>query len=176
MARDYVKSSNRQRRRQQRSQASFSAWWLVTGALVLLFIAGLYYLKQNSIKLTHQNQDKTEKSSRHASTRDKQDKKAKEPAKTAAAQPVKPQFDFYTVLPESKVEVPKNLPANKPNSSPLTKPKPPAAPAPSTATDTKPAQSAPIPITNYVLQIAAVKDATEADRLKAELTLQGFSR
>jgi cell division protein FtsN len=78
-------------------------------------------------------------------------------AKKAVKMP-KPQFDFYTLLPDVKVDAPR-----KPGAAPA-----PKAPAVAT-TETTPAKN------NYRLQVAAFKSYPEADAMKARLALSGFT-
>ena len=73
---------------------------------------------------------------------------AKRPAKPIVKQP---QFDFYTILPKTKVWVPKPEKATAPL------PKQPPAP------------------TAYMVQVASFKAFKDADKLKAQLILQGYN-
>lgn len=73
----------------------------------------------------------------------------------------KPQFDFYTLLPNAEVEPPR---------------KPGAAPAPKATTPPAVAtQAVPIKPGLYRLQLASFKTFNEADAFKAQLALSGFS-
>ena len=67
---------------------------------------------------------------------------------TKPNKPAQPEFDFYTMLPASQ--------------APVVNAGPGQAPAPRTNN-------------KYILQVASVKEYTDADRLKAELTLLGFN-
>ena len=62
--------------------------------------------------------------------------------------PAKPKFDFYTMLPEIESVLPKSAPKGK------------------TGTDTN---------VSYVLQAASYGNLSDADRLKAQLALQGLA-
>ncbi|MEJ2576322.1 MAG: SPOR domain-containing protein [Gammaproteobacteria bacterium] len=75
----------------------------------------------------------------------------------AAAAP-KPRFDFYTLLPSMEVVVPEEE---------LSEPERPPAEQPSER-----AAAAPV---NYLLQVGSFRKAADADRLKAQLALLGFS-
>ena len=68
-----------------------------------------------------------------------------------------PSYDFYTLLPESEVVVPKPRPAT-----------PPPAPAP-----TKPAEQA-TSATQYYLQAGSFRQRAEADRVRAQIILMGL--
>jgi cell division protein FtsN len=65
----------------------------------------------------------------------------------------KPKFDFYTVLPQTKPEVSINN---------------------ITSTHIPPPNNSTSANNKYLLQVAAVKAFTDADKLKAQLILQGF--
>lgn len=165
----------RTRRRQTNTSSKL---WLVTGLLVLLLIAGLYYLK---------NQSETIKKSLAAKNT------------SSALQPAhKPKFDFYTILPQSKIVVqtpattpqniaaspttaqtaptPKNLPvqakvANQKILPPLTK----TNMTYKTAIPPATSKSAVTNAGHYLLQVAAVKDFAAVDHFKAALTLSGYN-
>lgn len=84
---------------------------------------------------------------------------------TAPAAPAQPKFDFYTLLPKLKVEVPKP-PASLDNGQGATS----ANPAPA-------APSAPEKVTapgRYLLQVASFGTAGQANVLKAKLAFQGI--
>ena len=73
--------------------------------------------------------------------------KAKQPIKHKTLKTNLPEFDFYTVLQKTKVPV----------------------------INARPVQPVIKPTDQYMLQVASVKQYTDADRLKAELTLLGFN-
>ena len=73
---------------------------------------------------------------------------------------IKPTFDFYQLLPKIEVPGPNTAPAT---TRPITEPTPPA---------TKPLQTPST--TRYVLQVASFKSFTDADALKAKLSLLGL--
>ncbi len=72
------------------------------------------------------------------------------------AEPKKPRYDFFTVLPEMEVVVPEQELSRK-------------ADTPEPLTDT-PANSAP---DNYILQAGSFRNAPDAEQLKAQLALLG---
>ncbi|MFA0810455.1 SPOR domain-containing protein [Microbulbifer epialgicus] len=87
-----------------------------------------------------------------SSTGDKQ-----QAAKPAVKEPSQPRFDFYTMLKENEVSVP-----------------PPKVAKPARHQQTSgPAQKAPSESSRqvYILQAASFREATEAERLRARLTL-----
>ncbi|KAF0191836.1 MAG: hypothetical protein FD165_1559 [Gammaproteobacteria bacterium] len=74
-------------------------------------------------------------------------------------EPARPQFDFYTILPELEVVVPEPRAAGTPDR---------AVPG------TPPRQAAKVDAPGiYVLQIGSYKNSKDADRMKAELALIG---
>jgi cell division protein FtsN len=156
--------------------------WLVLGILGGLVLAGLIYLKQNHqalSSLTHHQKHHT-----HLA-------KLKHDAVTPAVQNdnTKPQFDFYNILSGQKESVhhaeAHAKPAEKPVSAKL------ELPAPQTTSKSKAESSSVAPSTTeatvaekseepakmktgYVLQLASVKSYSEADKLKAQLTMLGY--
>jgi cell division protein FtsN len=140
------------------SSKSRHGLWLITGLLILIVIAGLFYLK-NQKTTTHEEQ-----SNKHAAQ-----------VKTTPTQN-KPEFDFYTVLPGKETS---NLNANTTTTKPTTSipvktlPTPNSAQSP-TNNQSTPKKTATASSGTYVLQIAAVKSFSDADSLKAQLTLQGY--
>lgn len=75
------------------------------------------------------------------------------------SKPAGPSYDFYTLLPESEVVVPKAPPAPPP--APAAEAKPEAA--------AKPAAS-----TQYYLQAGSFRQRSEADRVRAQILLMGL--
>lgn len=86
--------------------------------------------------------------------------------KMAPKQPVKPDFEFYTLLPkQSNSPV---IPA--PTETPAASEKPPA-PVPAKPGNAEP----PAKSLNYWIQAGSFATQAEADRRKAEIAMQGFS-
>lgn len=129
-------SSRKTKKNQPRSRPIilFAAFLLV-GVLAGLLIAGLAFISHH--KIDHAKKAESQK------TQVTQNKKP--PPKT----PSKPHFDFYTILPNKKVDNPKAA-ANNQNAN------------------------AEEPV-EYLLQVASVKSFQDADRLKAQLTLLGYT-
>ncbi|SDT11707.1 Cell division protein FtsN [Halopseudomonas litoralis] len=75
----------------------------------------------------------------------------------APAKPAGPSYDFYTLLPESEVVVPKP------------RPEPPPPPAPKPPPAAKPESS-----TRYYLQAGSFRQRSEADRVRAQIILMGL--
>ena len=140
-----------------KSRSQLPPWLLVfTGVAVGLFIAFVYHLAQI------QRQEKTTAP-------------AEKPAKAAPAKNANPndkplpKFDFYAVLPKMEVILPKD---EGDDNSKL------AATVPSTTKATPPAQTPP-PATSdtgrFLLQAGSFRDSADAERLRAEFTLDGFA-
>ena len=87
------------------------------------------------------------------------EKKTDDKKKDAETKPAKPKFDFYTILPETETVLPEKTPAK-------TKAKPEARP--------ETAKVAPEPGVSYMLQAASFATFSEADQLKARLTISGL--
>jgi len=137
--------SRRNASRRSSSSAGKPAWvWFVLGNFVggfVVFMIFLYGLKQEG---------------RQAAIAKRQP-----PAKEAEDKSQAPRFDFYTLLQENEVSVP----------PPKT-----ARPAQRNGSDSgskdAPAQTATAdPAQVYILQAASFRDAAEAERLRAQLTL-----
>ncbi len=121
--------------------------------------------------------------------------KAAQKAATEAAGPVKPKYDFYTLLPESEVIVPPDSMPATPPAAPVTPeqaakidtaraeaalsgqvpppPPPVAVPAPGTpATATTTVAKAPL-TTQYFLQAGSFRKQADADKVRAQIILLG---
>ena len=122
--------------------------WMLAGLLLGAFIVGLFWLKSSSSSNESQwlgaKPDKTpqKQESRHRPA----------PAKPVV-KPPKPQYEFYTVLPEREVVVPEEE---------LKQPKSPKAVS-------KPEDKNAI----YYVQVGSFRKPEDADRLTAELALLG---
>jgi cell division protein FtsN len=140
------------KRGNQSNNNGLGSLWAVTAVLVLLFIAALFYLKHHSTATTHKP---AKKITAHKTLPQPQESKVKSK---------KPQFDFYTILPQSKVgtEVTRKSVTPPPALMPKAEI---SKPVSSSATKTS---------THYLLQVASVKDYKDADSMKAQLTLLGF--
>jgi len=186
MSRDYAKTkrpsrstsqtrynSSRYKGSSSRSstKASHSGWiYLVLGLFLGLLIAGLTYLKVNPAAVEQPKGAHTPKTvlATTATTKEtplsaKNRSHTATPSPAETATPAKPQFDFYTMLPDMKV------PGNEENNS---KPRPPKSLTPPVAV-TKPVLPSPV-APQYTLQIAAFKKNSDAETLKAELAMLGF--
>ncbi len=105
-------------------------------------------------------------------------------------QPVKPKYDFYTLLPESEVIVPPDAVPEKTLPTPQTAPAAPVAPvtpAEAAKIDTARAQAAlsgitpppppPVakaaPVTKFFLQAGSFRKQADADKVRAQIILLG---
>jgi len=195
MPRDYVKSRSR---RQERSGPS-GVIWLLMGVLIGLIIAGVFYVKNQS-KHPQPMIIPEPLSSQQKTIAPPAQEKPKTPAKAPSTQNLQTQFDFYNVLPSKQVIGPSGdeetaeiqnqnaadaatnsqkaqtavvLPPPVPVEQPkVTEPKTIPAPKPKTVT---PPPASPAKPSAYIVQAAALSDSSDADQLKAQLTLLGFN-
>jgi len=100
--------------------------------------------------------------------------------------PVKPKYDFYTLLPESEVIVPNEAVPEKTPPSVAT-PTTPVSPEQAAKIDTARAQAAlsgltpppapavakPAPVTTFFLQAGSFRKQTDADKVRAQIILLG---
>jgi cell division protein FtsN len=151
MARDYAKSSSRNKKAGQ-----LPGWiWMLGGLAIGLFVAFLVYLNNN----IHTDKKTNLVSAFKETLKDARDvRKDKQsppppPAKATTAKPdkEKPSFDFYTILPELEVAVPERELAAKSQKS-----------------------SAANNNVDYILQAGSFREHGQADQLKAKLALQGI--
>jgi cell division protein FtsN len=100
--------------------------------------------------------------------------------------PVKPKYDFYTLLPESEVIVPNEAVPEK-TPSPVVAPTAPVSPEQVAKIDTARAQAAlsgltppppppvakPAPVTTFFLQAGSFRKQADADKVRAQIILLG---
>ncbi len=173
MAKDYARNTRPNHAKSKKSKNSHSKMWAFTILLVLLFVGGLFYLKQHEALAVFKNGLQHQAYSKHA----KQQKKPQE---------VKPRFEFYTILPKMNVE--DSQAQNQPDKPAATTQKPAAAQPPKSVDKTVAPQqannaeeAAPVrsatPVkaaaNKYIIQVASFKSFNEADRLKAEMLMMG---
>lgn len=148
--------------------------WLAIGLTVGAFVVFLMKLEpgNDEVKRAKPEQAKAEK--------------AAEANKTAPSpqQPVKPKYDFYTLLPESEVIVP---PEAVPEKTPPVPAQPPVTPAEAAKIDTARAQAAlmgqtpppappvikPAATTQFFLQAGSFRKQADADKVRAQIILLG---
>lgn len=152
MTQDFAKRKRSQRR-------TLPGWlWLVTGVIAGLFIGFLVYLTKitPSVPLSQLlPAPMTEPEATQTTT----------PAinKTpAAVSKQRPKFDFYTLLPESEVVVPGQLPTPEV--------KPTSTAQKTTATDTKATETHTV----YLLQVGSFRNKADAEQLRAQILLLGL--
>jgi len=151
MPRDYAKSSKREKKPGQ-----LPGWaWMLGGLAIGLFVAFLVYLNNNVHPGKKTNLVSAFKETLHdtRSVSKQTNKAPPAPDKTTAKTETKakPNFDFYTILPELEVAVPEQELADK-------------SKKPQAANDR----------TQYTLQAGSFRDYKAADQLKAKLALQGI--
>ncbi|MGE8408332.1 MAG: SPOR domain-containing protein [Pseudomonas sp.] len=150
--------------------------WMAIGLTVGAFIVFLMKLEpgRDEVKREKPEQQKAEKIA--------------EANKTAPSpqQPVKPKYDFYTLLPESEVIVP---PEAVPEKTPPVPAQPPVTPAEAAKIDTARAQAAlngevpppappvikPAATTQFYLQAGSFRKQADADKVRAQIILLGQS-
>ena len=139
------------KRKKTRRRSASGGLWLFTILLVILFIAGLFYLKSQHGPANKQPKTPV----------------TKNPTR-AIKKPLTPKFDFYTILQDA--ETTPVTPRKQPSSPPTT--------APTNAeANTKMAHSTNAPSVGkqaYILQVGSFKNSDDADRLRGKLILQGF--
>ncbi len=100
--------------------------------------------------------------------------------------PVKPKYDFYTLLPESEVIVPNEAVPEK-TPPPVVAPSTPVSPEQAAKIDTARAQAAlsgltpppappvakPAPVTTFFLQAGSFRKQADADKVRAQIILLG---
>ena len=153
--------------------------WLAIGLSVGAFIVFLMKLEPGQgedVKRVKQEQQKASKIAEANKT---------PPSPTA---PVKPKYDFYTLLPESEVIVPQDAVPEKTLPTPQV-PTTPVTPAEAAKIDTARAQAAlagitpppapPVattkaaPVTKFFLQAGSFPKQADADRVRAQIILLG---
>lgn len=152
MPKDYAKRSSKP----EESRALPGWLWMLLGLGIGLFIALLVYINNNSGAGQKSNLsaslnkifDEGVKATREAS------KKTKEKVAEAIKE-TRPKFDFYTILPELEVAIPEEELIEKKQA-------------------TKKTPNANRESIRYTLQAGSFRNPQQADRLKAELALQGI--
>lgn len=165
MSRDY------RRRAEPRSRRSTPGWMLFgVGFIAGAFSVGLAWLKLGPAELQALT------TSLQTAVQPQPTAKAEEPAKHAGAP--RPQFQFYSLLPEREVmvsedEVDRRARATSSVPSPRPSPPPPGAPV-AAAEAPPPPPAAPASDEVLMLQVAAFKGRADAESLKAQLALKGM--
>lgn len=158
MAKSSPRGASRSGGRAPASRRQLPGWlWLFTGLAAGLFIAFIYHLAQIQ---------RQENSVAHDT----------KPAKIAPAKTAKPgdkplpKFDFYAVLPKMEVILPREDADDSKSTA-----------TPSDASKSSQQQSAKQPSSSssdkgrFLLQAGSFRDSADAERLRAEFTLDGFS-
>ncbi|MDD0973639.1 SPOR domain-containing protein [Pseudomonas fontis] len=163
-------------RYQAPQKAPIPGWlWMAIGLTVGAFIVFLMKLEpgRDDVKrTTPEQQQKAEKIAEANKT------------PPSPQQPVKPKYDFYTLLPESEVIVP---PEAVPEKTPPVPAQPPVTPAEAAKIDTARAQAAlsgqtpppappvikPAATTQFFLQAGSFRKQADADKVRAQIILLG---
>ncbi|MDH0649956.1 SPOR domain-containing protein [Pseudomonas sp. GD03858] len=167
-------------RHQPPAKQPIPGWvWLAVGLTVGAFIVFLMKLEPGGedIKRTKPEQQKSEKV------------EASKTTTPTPQQPVKPKYDFYTLLPESEVIVPPEAVPEKTPPVPAQPPVPstPVTPAEAAKIDTARAQAAlmgqtpppappvikPATTTQFFLQAGSFRKQADADKVRAQIILLG---
>lgn len=189
MPRDYAKTHKRKKsspKSQKKNNFSFGAWWTITLILILFFVGALWYLKQQA-PLSYRHFAKVS-SEKKIQTKPKIISSSRNTTST-----LPPRFEFYDISPNHKNKDVTNAGNNRPanvvsakfssTQAPLqTLSVPPFSSNASVAAPPRslnPNSNNQISLSStstaiFLLQIAAFKDFQEADKLKAQLSLQGF--
>lgn len=140
--------------------------WFMIGLLVVVTGLGLYWLEEFN-----------------GFSQIAQEVTVFTPKKETAAVRTKPDFEFYTILPETKVVVPAPMNINQDTVKKVER-KPPVVveskpiikPSTATIVQTPPKQANNTPSSHnqYLIQVASLTHRIDADRLKAELVLLGY--
>ncbi len=150
MPKDYAKTPRPENTR------SLPGWvWMLGGLIIGLFIALLIYINNNTAK-DHKT-DLSATLNRMFDEGAKATRAAKEKTKAKVAEAIRetrPKFDFYTILPELEVAIPEEELVQKAHAG-----KKPA----SMENDSR-----------YTLQAGSFRNPAQADRLKAQLAMQGI--
>ncbi|MCW5588344.1 MAG: SPOR domain-containing protein [Legionellales bacterium] len=200
MPKDYAKyssSSARARKhgnprgsaRHSHTSATSPFKWLFVGLLLGFCATSGFYFYQHNPRLQQYIQQLLHRT--HAEPAPIKVAAVKPPQPTT---PPQPKFDFYTLLPKQQVPLTPHYQQSlaektATTNTSLPKPTPPATPSPATAPTPQNTSPAPTAVatnntntptktdTNnrYILQIAAFQSEQDADHLKAQLSLLGFS-
>lgn len=164
-------------RNQAPAKQPIPGWmWLAAGLTIGAFIVFLMKLEpgRDDVKREKPEQQKAEKIAEANKT------------PPSPQQPVKPKYDFYTLLPESEVIVP---PEAVPEKTPPVPAQPPVTPAEAAKIDTARAQAAlngevpppappvikPAATTQFYLQAGSFRKQADADKVRAQIILLGQS-
>jgi len=151
MPKDYAKTPKPDQSR------SLPGWlWMLAGLSIGLFIALLVYINNNTA--TDQKTDLSTTLNKMLDDGKKATAAAREKTKARVAEAIKevrPKFDFYTILPELEVAIPEEELIEKQRSS-------------------KKSVNPKTETIRYTLQAGSFRNPKQADRLKAELALQGI--
>jgi cell division protein FtsN len=127
--------------------------WLIAGIFLALFILGLFYL--HSHRKHHEDTVETVKATKIQAKHAHQAKATN--SKQADVTQQLPQFDFYTMLPDMQVRDSETAAKSSATSAPVSQ-----------------AKLAEV-MHQYILQAGAFKRLADADKVRANLILQGYN-
>lgn len=149
MAKDYKhRTQNKNTASYRQKSETLSLWlWMLITALIISFVVFLVYLNGTGPKPTAPQATPTqpEPVKNEAPTEEKKEEKTEQ-------EPIMPQFDFYTILPEKEVIVP-DYEIN---------------------TRTREERVGQAKTANYILQAGSFREFKDADNLRAKLALMGI--
>lgn len=149
--------ARRRRTRQGGAGQALPGWAMLTiGLIIGLFVAFLVYL------------DDLDAPPRSAAERGGEDRGVAA-QEDGGAEPERPRFEFYSILPELEVVVPDLPPAAGDEEAAPGEAAPPPAPDGAAPTAPGPAREG-----TFYLQAGSFKDGDQADRLRAQITLLGL--
>ena len=166
-----VRRSNSKRRgSRKKTSTGIPAWfWLLGGIVIGLGIA-VALMFRGYLPEFKEHSPAVDKPARSVSSKPLISDK-KQPA-----EPEKPRFDFFTVLPEMEVVVPEQELQRQAKSKP----------EPVASTNTNPSEGStggsdsnslvsPAQTDRYILQVGSFQNSSEAEQMKAQLAMIGFS-
>ncbi len=180
MPRDYVRSGSSHRGGNSKGSFGSALAWFLIGVIVGFIFAGMIFIRKP------QGIPKQYEPHPQAQTQVQATPPAPAQPSANTSSSSQTQFDFYNMLPSKKTVGPTGNSVNTtsattssstinpnagltPSSSAAVSNTPTPAPAPTTPSAT------PAPPSQWMLQVGAFKNFTQADQLKAQLILAGFS-
>lgn len=148
MARDYKDRANKNKKQSEQTRVVWWKWVLIF-LLIALFISFLFFLGNSEPEVEQKQQTK----SISISKKIKNIKSTTTP-KHQNNKPEEPQFDFYTILPETEIVVPDYEISTRSREEKFGKRKPESS--------------------KYIMQAGSFRDFSEADKLRARLALMGI--
>ncbi len=142
------KSASNRRRAKRKTSSGIPAWFWLLGGILIGLGAAVFLMVRGYLPEIQQ----------HLPSLDSKSSEQTEPAlvEEEIAEPSKPRYDFFTVLPEMEVVVPEQELSRKADKA-----------QPATQTTAGTAQD------RYILQAGSFRNSTDAEQMKAQLALLG---